>query len=233
MKKKRRATLNDGCNPELISGARFDGVLEIPFIEKPEKIVIPNDITPFTKRHRVKPKESAIGFYEMDEEFAEILIDPEAYIEEFREYQAILSPDCSLYRDMPLEAQLMNIYRSRAIGCFYQRKGSYVIPQVRWGSEATYTTSILSERAAFLGVEKKSIVAIGTYGCIRTKEDKYYFHAGLNAMLETLEPKVVLVYGSMPKSIFGTYLNYTQFVRFDDWTTSQHGGRKNGQRKRQ
>ena len=230
MKKKRVATLNDGCNPELVAGARFDGVLEIPFIEKPEKMIIPDDITPFTKRHRIVPEESAIGFYEMDEEFAEVLINPESYIEEFRKYQALISPDCSLYRDMPLEAQLMNIYRSRCIGGFYQRKGAYVIPQVRWGSEATYTTSVLPEKAAFLGVEKQSIVAIGTYGCIQTREDKYFFRSGLEAMLETLDPKVVLVYGSMPGSIFNAYLNDTQFVQYDDWTTKQHGGKKHGKR---
>ena len=66
----------------------------------------------------------------------------------------------------------MNVYRNRAIGSYYQRRGSFVIPQIRWGNDLTYTTRVLPERVAFLGVEKHSIVAIGTYGCIQSKEDK-------------------------------------------------------------
>lgn len=233
MNKKRLATLNDGCNPELVAGARFDGILEIPFIEKPEKLIIPDNITPFSMRHRMDASTTAVGFFEMDENFSDILIEPESFIQEFRPYQAIISPDCSLYRDMPLSAQITNIYRSRAIGGYYQRKGSYVIPLIRWGSEATYTIKCLPEKVAFLGVEKHSIVAVGTYGCIQSREDKYHFKASLSAMLKTLSPEIVLVYGAMPETVFGEFKSYTQFVRFDDWTTSQHGGRKNGQRKRQ
>ena len=43
-------------------------------------------------------------------------------------------------------------------------------------------------------------------------------------MLEELEPDVVLVYGSMPDSIFGDYLHSTRFVQYDDWTKIMHGG---------
>ena len=97
-----------------------------------------------------------------------------------------------------LSAQITNVYRNRAIGSFCQRQGLYVIPQVRWGSEETYTKKVHPEKVAFLGIEKYSIVAIGTYGCIQHRDDKYHFEAGLESMLCTLEPAVVLVYGVMP-----------------------------------
>ena len=134
------------------------------------------------------------------------------------------SPDCSLYRDAPLAVQITNVYRNRAIGGFYQRQGLYVIPQIRWGNEYTYTTKIFPERVAFSGVRRNSIVCIGTYGCIRRREDKYYFESGLEAMLETLDPEIVLVYGPMPDSIFAKFSGYTAFVQYPDWTTFQHGG---------
>ena len=35
------AIITDGRNPELVVGARFDGILEIPVIEKPEKLMVP------------------------------------------------------------------------------------------------------------------------------------------------------------------------------------------------
>ncbi|MBQ7266488.1 MAG: DUF4417 domain-containing protein [Firmicutes bacterium] len=88
----------------------------------------------------------------------------------------------------------------------------------------TYTTTIFPEPIAFLGAEKHSIVAIGTYGCSKTKDDKYHLKAGLEAMLETLEPVVVLVYGAMNKSVFDDYRNTTKFVHYPDWITNVHKG---------
>ena len=46
-----------------------------------------------------------------------------------------------------------------------------------------------------------------------------YFREGLLAMLEELEPKVVLVYGAMPDKIFGDLKNKTHFIQYPDWTT--------------
>ena len=223
--KKRKAILDDGCNPELVSGSGFDGIFEIPIIERPDRIIIPRDIVPFSQMDKVTPAfDLAVGFNEMDPIFAKILMSPADYIEDIARFGVMISPDCSLYRCAPLAVQITNVYRNRAIGSYYQRKGQYVIPQIRWGSEETYTTNVLPEKIAFLGVHKHSIVAIGTYGCIQHREDKYHFKAGLEAMLETLEPDTVLVYGSMPGSVFDDYLHTTRFVQYDDWTSRRHGG---------
>ena len=215
-------TLNDGCNSEMTIGAKLDGIFEIPMIEKPSHFIIPEEIIPFTKRKIDHGPNCAIGFNIMDDEFSEILKNPALYIGEFLKFSAVISPDCSLYRDATLTAQIINVYRNRLVGSYYQRKGIYVIPQIRWGSEYTFTTKVLPEKIAFLGVEKHSIVSIGTYGCIQSKEDKYYFKAGLEAMLGTLEPEIVLVYGSMPSSIFQDYENHTKFIQYDDWTSRMH-----------
>ena len=43
-------------------------------------------------------------------------------------------------------------------------------------------------------------------------------------MMDTLEPVVVLVYGSMPEKVFGQYMKYAKFVQYPDWTTRMHGG---------
>lgn len=221
---KLKAIIDDGCNPELVAGAEFDGGLEIPKICAPSKIWIPEGITPFSQRDKTYGKNEALGFYEKDPEFAEVLRNPDRYLEDFARFGAVISIDCSLYRDAPLSVQITNLYRNRAIGSYIQRKGNYVVPNIRWGNDLTYTTKYFPERIAFLGVAKHSIVSVGTYGCIQTREDKYYFRAGLDAMLETLEPQVVLVYGSMPKAVFGNHVNYTKFVPFPDWTSRMHGG---------
>ena len=219
---KRRAIIDDGCCPYLVEGAEFMMPLGIPVIKRPEKITIPNGITPFSFRNKVAGNGEALGFYEMDINFADILINPDDYSEDFKRFDAIISPDCSLYRDAPLSGQVINLYRNRAIGVHFQLKGINVIPQIRWGNEYTYTTKYFPEKIAFLGVEKRSIIAIGTYGCIQTKEDKYHLEAGLAEMMLSLEPMVVLVYGSMPEKIFGHYDSFAKFVQYPDWTTRMH-----------
>lgn len=229
--KNRKAIIDDGMNPELVVGAEFDGYLGIPIIHKPDKFIIPSDIVPFTKTKNLS-NNSAVGFYEMDTEFSDVLISPRDYIDTFckqplvtpESIKPIISPDCSLYRDAPLAVQITNVYRNRAIGYYYQSHGAYVIPQIRWGNALSYTKQVLPERLAFLGVEKHSIVAIGTYGCFKTRDDKYHFEAGLAAMLETLEPQIVLVYGSMNEKVFGSYLKSAQFVAYEDWLTRIKGG---------
>lgn len=61
----------------------------------------------------------------------------------------------------------------------------------------------LPEPIAFAEIPHDSIIAISTYGCIKTKDDKYHFEAGLEACMQALTPKIVLVYGAMAEKIFG------------------------------
>ena len=211
--------IDDGFSSHLVETALFDGVFEIPHIPGPKEIIIPKGMIPFSKRKQSKTHLEAVSFYEHDIKFKTILTSTDKYISELNDFPAIISPDCSLYRDMPFVLQITNTYMNRAIGVYLYANGFYVIPNVRWGDERTYTTCEISEKIAFLGVDRNSIVSIGTYGCIRGKENKYHFKAGLEAMLDELTPKVVLVYGSMPKSVFNDYLSYTKFVHYPDWTS--------------
>ena len=77
---KKKAIIDDGMNPELVSGASFDGILEIPIIHKPNEQIIPDGITPFSQRRRIQSDKEAIGFYEHDSEFADLLANPQAYV---------------------------------------------------------------------------------------------------------------------------------------------------------
>ena len=44
-------------------------------------------------------------------------------------------------------------------------------------------------------------------------------------MLEELEPRVVLVYGAMPKDVFSGLEDCTEFLNYPDWISRQKGGR--------
>ena len=129
---RNAAALSDGCNPELVAGAEFDGVFEIPVIKKPKKMIIPDNLVPFSKMDKADKKKFAVCEYENDREFRDLLVNPNEYITILKKYQGFIAPDCSVYRDMPLAAQITNIYRSRAIGYYFQKHGVYVAPCVRW-----------------------------------------------------------------------------------------------------
>ena len=50
-------------------------------------------------------------------------------------------------------------------------------------------------------------MAIGTHGCLKTKEDILYFKLGLSVMVNRLIPKNIIVYGTAPDRIFQPYKN--------------------------
>ncbi len=209
--------IDDGFHSELVAKAFFNGEFEIPVLEKPKQIIIPSDVIPFSQMGRSQTKTEAVHFYEHDIKFSDVLTATKELLPKLKEFSAIISPDCSVYRDMPLCLQIANTYMNRAVGSYLQSCGLYVIPNVRWGDERSYTNSVFSEKFAFLGVPHNSIVSIGTYGCIKSRENKCYFKEGLAAMLDELTPEVVLVYGGMPDVIFSEFEGRTQFVNYADW----------------
>ena len=68
-------------------------------------------------------------------------------------------------------------------------------------------------------MEKHSIVSVGSYGQLKDRVNRYYFEAGMDAMMETLEPDIVLVYSQMPDGIEVKYPD-TKFIEYSDWTST-------------
>lgn len=186
---------------------------------------------PFSKRKKSKNFEECVVFYEHDIKFKTILTATKKYLDDLKKYSAVVSPDCSLYRDMPLAVQIINTYMSRAVGSYLQNNGVNIIPNIRWSDERSYSDisvinppnqNLYPEKPfAFCGVEKHGIYSIGTYGCINGEENMFHFKEGLKAMIYYLEPKTILVYGTMQNNVFDEYKEKVQFVHYEDWITSK------------
>ena len=69
---------------------------------------------------------------------------------------------------------------------------------MRFNDEHTY-------EFCFDGIDKYKTIAVGTHGCLKSREDKAYFKAGLQELVKRLSPKTIIVYGFAPDSIFGHY----------------------------
>lgn len=222
-KKEYKTLFYDGFNSKLIETAYFESILEIPRLNPHRSIEIPTGAIPFSKRNMQTDDGQMLVFYEKDPEFREFVSVPQKFADEVKAFRFISTPDCSLYRDMPLILQLANIAVSRSIGYFYQEEGKYVIPNVRWGDERTYTDLLFDVPPAFAGITKHDIVTIGSYGCCQSKEDKYYLTHGLDAMLDYLMPKAVIVYGSFNEKLFKSFESRTAFYHIPDWITQKKG----------
>lgn len=218
----RKNIVDDGFYSHLARNATFKNFFEFPDLKRPKLIDIPEGAVPFSCMNKGNPNDCVV-FFEKDPLFADALVAADDFIDELRKHKFVSSPDCSLYRDEPLAVQLANTYLNRLVGHYFQEKGLTLIPTVRWGDERSYTTEVFPEPFAFAGLPKKSVYWIGSYGVSQNKENAYHLQAGLEGLINYLTPKMILVYGSMPKKIFSDYLSYTNFVHFADWTSRCHG----------
>ena len=191
----------------LVKNAKYEGVFEIPVLDgtdkKPRKVIL------FSIALKSTDYDCWVLFYEDDVLFERIWNNPRKYLTILKRFQGVICPDFSLYRDMPLIMQLWNVYRSRAIGRWLQDNGIDVIANIRYGDARTYETCCC-------GVPKNGIIAIGSHGCIRSKEERKYFQSGLEYVVNHLKPITIVVYGSAPDSIFGNYKQMgIEILQFD------------------
>ncbi len=216
-----KTIIDDGYSSYLVKGATFVGKYQIPVLSKHDTLLIPKDMIPFDKRNVVNNYDLAIEFFMYDERFKQVLTSTHKYLDDLLKFKMVISPDCSLYRDMPLCLQITNTYMNRAVAFYLQQHGIYVIPTVRWGDERSF-------EFCFQGLPTNDIVCISTHGCIRGEENKYYFKLGLTEMIRVLRPQIVLVYGSMCDEVFLDFLNETKFVHYESYISKVKGGKSNG-----
>lgn len=194
----------------LVEGAKFVGKYDFPQVSTTCQ-ELPQGLIPFEKCRKSLERNQWIHFYQHDYTFECVWNRPEYYLSLFQNYSGVITPDFSLYRDYPLGEQIHNTYRSRAIGYYLNRHNIPIIPNVRWGNEQSY-------EFCFEGIDKSSIVAIGTHGCIQGEENRYYFKKGLNEMIQVLSPHTIIVYGYAPEDIFSSArLSGINILSFDNY----------------
>jgi len=89
---------------ELVLGAKFSEVYEFPIVKatnfKPAKALSFN--------RAYKPKECGqwLHFYIHDYHFERVWNNPQRYLDMFKRFDGVITPDFSVYRDMPLAMQV-------------------------------------------------------------------------------------------------------------------------------
>lgn len=149
---------------------------------------IPKDLIGFNYMLTSDDYESGVHFYVDDYQFERIWNQPNTYLERIQDFDCMLTPDFSLYQEMPIAMKIWNTYRSRLIGQIAQRLGIIVIPTVSWCERQTFDF-------CFDGLPKRATLSISTIG---VKQEEYNFSLwkdGVDEMIKRLEPKTLLIYG--------------------------------------
>ena len=180
-----RERTNRAYNLDLIEELTND-FWQMPIIECDE--FIPDDLIGFNYAKSSEIKNCGIHFYVDDYQFERIWNYPEKYVDVLEQYECILTPDFSLYLDMPMPMKIWNIYRSRLIGQYFQKRGVKVIPTISWAEEETF-------KFCFKGIPKGSIVSISTIGVKQDENALKIWRDGVDEMIKQIEPKAILVYG--------------------------------------
>ncbi len=185
-KSNERERTNNAYNLELYDDTRVDGFYQMPIIKNDN--FIPDRLIGFNYMLNSKSTKAGIHCFVDDYQFERLWNDPYKYIDDISHYECILSPDFSLYMDMPMSMKIWNVYRSRMIGQFLQDNGIKVIPTLSWAEKETF-------EFCFDGIPKGSIVAISTIGVKQSKDALKIWKNGVDELIKRIEPSTILVYG--------------------------------------
>lgn len=138
-----------------------------------------------------------VHFFSQDYTFNRIWTHIDSYVETMKRAGVMLSPDFSMYTDIPRAMQIYNHYRKHYVARYYQKKGVCVVPTIAWSDKESVSW-------CFDGEPEESTVAVSSMGCMRHGDDvRKLFMYGYDAMLERLMPDKILFFGQVPKEARG------------------------------
>lgn len=111
-----------------------EGKYGIPKLEPCELQEIASWV-PFNDLSRKTGKTDGIQMYVDDYRIGRLWQSPLRYIDGLRRAGAVLTPDYSIYTDVPAALGIYNHYRKHWLGAYWQQCGLTVIPTICWGGE--------------------------------------------------------------------------------------------------
>lgn len=145
-----------------------------------------------------------VHFFIDDYQFNRLWNSIDSYIDMLSQFDYVMSPDFSTYTDFPKAIQIYNHYRKHWVGAYLQEAGIKVIPTISWSTPDSFEW-------CFDGEPEHSTVAVSSVGASNSKEKKELFLAGYNAMMERLQPEIILFYGKVPEECAGNIVHIKAF----------------------
>lgn len=159
----------------------------------------------YSQAKRADPKGKAVHFFEDDYRFERLWRNWKFYGEKLAKFDAVMTPDFSMYTDWPRAICIYNHYRRHFIGAYLQALGVTVIPTISWIDKASFDW-------CFDGDPVGGIVAVSSVGTQASKKTKALFLDGWHEMLSRLHPCKVLFYGRVPEECTGNIVRIKPFT---------------------
>lgn len=125
------------------------------------------------------------------------------YMVMLSKFDAVLTPEWSMYTDWPVAVNIWNHYRSHYVGAYLQDMGVRVYPTVGWTDKKSYDW-------CFDGVPIGGCIGVGSIGTQKNIEARKLFIYGYDAMLERVQPETIMFWGSLPKECRGNIVRMDQ-----------------------
>lgn len=150
---------------------------------------VPERLTTFYPKTAKDNSDAFCHFFIDDYRFERIWREPERYVDVLKRYAGVIMPNFSTWHIMPLPMQYWNLYRNRAMACYWQQQGIEVIPLLQCGDPRTYDY-------AFEGLPIGGTYAVMNNGLMKDKENRYYWYEFLHIAVEAVKPDLLVMYGS-------------------------------------
>lgn len=143
---------------------------------------------------KIDKSKTGIHFFIDDYQFQRLWNNPQIYLNALSGYKYVLSPDFSMYTDMPKALQIYNHYRKHWVAAYLEQNGINVIPTICWSDNSSFEW-------CFDGEPHEKPVAISTVGCMKFQERIDAFMQGYEEMKRVLNPSVIICHGKIPDKI--------------------------------
>lgn len=174
----------------LFASGNAHGIPDLPL-----STLQPSNLVSYADKYACEkpPPGSCVHTFLDDYRFESLWRMPERPLSRLKRVGAALTPDFSLWLEMPRAVQAWQVYRSRWLGCWWTVHGIQVIPTVSWAGPDSHDF-------AFAGIAPGSVVAVSSVGV--NQDARRLFLRGYDAMIDTVQPSLVLCYG---KPVPGMY----------------------------
>lgn len=112
----------------LVKGAKLVGKYELPLLSL--STFIPKRAIPFDKAATASDRKQWVHFYTDDYRYERIWNFPQRYLQMLSSFEGVITPDFSVYIDLPLAMQIWNTYRNRALAYWLQHCHIPIVPNV-------------------------------------------------------------------------------------------------------
>lgn len=152
---------------------------------------IPKNLLPFNyakSSKNINKKDYYIHFFVDDYQFERVYKEVDKWNKTLYQYQGIISPDFSLYLNLPKAYQIYQIYKKRFIEAYYSSLGIKVIPCITW-------SNFESLDYVLDGLENLKTIAVSTNGLRYDKKLQKEYVRILLYIIEYLKVENLLICG--------------------------------------